>query len=369
LTKSKSVIRIFLPNKTHLYPYLKELLATSLAFLALLYPLFFIVLRLTAFGTLPFDNYTDPVLHLAGAMPEFQPYAPTCYRFLYIYTGYFFYLFQPEVILSNVPALAMQPQKYAALQALAAASFFYLFCFVLVIYHHLCSSLLLSAVQAIAVSLVAALLALQMAFYGADPSYLFYIALLLHCHQQKSPLFGPLMLLSFLVNEKIGLVSLAFWGLQFLFQPERKQYLAGIGFSLGSILLYFAMRSVLAYPGYENQTNILLLPERLAMSWAHLNHVKGWYVNLLPLALLLIPGWYLLKKSGFADKRAMPFLLLPMFTFALGCFACSDYSIGRVAMHAMPFLIFPVARHLRAGSELFRADNTIPELEKHPTLS
>jgi hypothetical protein len=73
-------------------------------------------------------------------------------------------------------------------------------------------------------------------------------------------------------------------------------------------------------------------------------------MNLLPLVILLIPGSLLLRTTGFPDRRAMPYLLLPLFTFSLGCFACSDYTIGRITLHAMPFLIAPVAWHLQAAA-------------------
>lgn len=108
---------------------LKKLLIYFILFVLLL-PLFFINYRLTAFNTVPIDDYVSEILYLDGRFPAFEFYAPTCYRFLYHGSAFIFYKILPFIPLTNFDT---EDDLYTlkAVQALAFTAFFIIIYFYL----------------------------------------------------------------------------------------------------------------------------------------------------------------------------------------------------------------------------------------------
>lgn len=335
----------------------RNLLFFAVSFIVLL-PIFFINYRLTAFHTLPFDSYYLFILSLDGKEEVFQFYAPTGYRMAYIAVGYFFYKYMPFVPLSQLDAGADFFQ-IKALQALAFTSFLFLHLFYFTTFLYLRNKIKQSFSMSLAAASILLLLSLSMYHFGVDPVYLFYTTLLLYFIHNKA-VFIPLLLCSIVVNEKISLIFLVFFAITVLSKPVRNESYPRLAASILAFGLYFAMKMLLQFPGYEYQTDLTSFYDRMMMSIPYLASFKGFYINILPLLLLTSVALGAVKMKVFEPTsftRHWATAFLPVIFFVLGMHACSDYGIGRAAMHALPFFIAPVAYMLEKIDTISDATN------------
>ena len=315
----------------------------TLSFLVLL-PVFFINYRLTAFHTLPFDSYQAFIISMDGQDKAFQFYAPTGYRMLYISVAYLFYKYMPFVSLSQLDAGADFFQV-KALQSLAFTSFLFLNLFYCTTFLYVQRKVKKSFILSLAAASVCLLLSLSMYHFGIDPLYLFYTTLLLYFIDNKA-VFIPLLLFSIVVNEKISLIFLVFFSIAVLSKGSRSASYLRLAASIAAFALYFLMKIVLKFPGYEYQADVTAFYDRMVISLPYLTSFKGFYLNILPLLLLTSVAicaarMKVLEYTSLLRHRAVIFL--PAVFFVLGVHACSDYGIGRAAMHALPFFIAPIA--------------------------
>lgn len=308
-------------------------------------PFFFINYRLTAFHTFPFDNYYDYVLCLDGKRDVSILEAPSGYRFIYYGTAFLFYKILPLIPLSKLD-ITKDMEQIRALQALAFTSFFFLHAFFCAVFMLLRKRLERPTAESAGVAAIAILFSLYTASYGVDPLYLFYSTLCLYFIQNPRVLY-PLLLFSPVVNEKIGLVFAVFFFGMWCFGTDRRRMNFPFLVSAASIGLYFLMRKFIALPvgTYAYQTDISQFWLSIQLSQPVLLSLKGFYTNWLPLLLLLsitAAGW----KYGLFQKQKIYYhpviMVLPLLLFFLGICMRVEYSIGRVAMHALPFYIAPI---------------------------
>jgi hypothetical protein len=321
------------------------------SFLILL-PLFFINYRLTVFETLPHDDYHSVLLYWDGKLPNFHFFAPTCYRFFTFMVAFFWYKCLPFIPLSQTPeGLAIEFVK--AKQALAFTAFLcshLFFCLTWkLVYVRYKKDMLLSL--AVATSFL--LVSFWMYHHGNDPMYLFYTTLLLY-FVERIGVFAVLMLFSVVVNEKIALIFLTYFGLMCFNKVAMSKWIYHLMVSLFTFGLYFVMKLLLKYPGYENQTDLTLFFERVKISIPFIFSIKGFYMNILPLLGLILLSFKLKKENIFKNESVYfsnTIVFLPPIFWMIGVFACSDYGIGRAALLTLPFFILPVTDFLYKANQ------------------
>jgi len=309
----------------------------------ILLPIFFINYRLTAFHATPFDSYHLFLLAMDGKDDSFQFYAPTGYRLVYISIAYFFYKYMPFLPLSQISAESDFFQV-KALQALAFTSFVFLHLFYFITFVFVQNKIIKSFILALAVAGVFISLSLSMYHFGIDPLYLFYTTLLLYFIANKA-VFIPLLLFSMVVNEKISLIFLVFFAFTVLSKELRRESYPRLAAAIIAFGLYFFMKMLLKFPGYEYQTDITSFYDRIMISIPYLISFKGFYLNILPLLLLSAIALVAIKMKVLESRSFLKHWaigLLPVVFFVFGMHACSDYGIGRAAMHALPFFIAPM---------------------------
>ena len=312
----------------------------------LLLPFFFLNYRLTAFHTFPFDNYYEYVLYLDGKRDAAVLESPSAYRFVYYGTAFVFYKSLPVIPLSQLNGTEKEVGVHA-LQALAFTSFLFLHGFFFTVFQLLHKRLGRSVMESVGMAAVAVLFSLFTFPHGVDPLYLCYVALCLYFLQNQRVLY-PLLLFSPMVNEKIGLVFSVFYLGQLCFASSRSRAVFPFLISAASVGLYFLLRAVLGFSTgiYAYQTDITQFWTRVQLSVPVLMSIKGLYTNWLPLFLLMAVaamGWH----KGVFRQQSIYFhpvvMALPLFLFMLGLVTCTDYTIGRIAMHALPFYVAPMA--------------------------
>ncbi len=320
-----------------------ENLAFFLISFLLLLPVFFINYRLTVFHALPFDSYYEFIVAIDGKNAAFEFYAPTGYRLVYIGTAYFFYKLMPFVPLSQLDS-GSDFFQIKALQALAFTSFLFLHLFYFTTFLYVQNKIKQSFIFSLATAGLIFLFSLFMYHFGVDPLYLFYTTLLLYFIDKKS-VFIPLLLFSIVVNEKISLIFLVFFSITLLSRSIRQATYVRFATAAVAFGSYFLMKMIVKFPGYEYQTDISSFYDRVLMSIPYLISFKGFYVNIFPLILLSSIAIYAAKMQVFMDNSFLKHWatgFIPVVFFIFGVHACSDYSIGRVAMYALPFFIAPI---------------------------
>jgi hypothetical protein len=313
--------------------------------LLLLLPLFFIYFRLTAFHTFPFDNYYDYVLYLDGKSPYSVLGAPSGYRFVYYGTAFLLYKALPIIPLSNLP-VSNNLDEIRAIQALAFASFLFIYAYFCTVFLLLRHRLEKSVGTSLAIACVSILLSWYTAPYGVDSLYLFYTALCLY-FLKKPAITSILILFSPVVNEKIGIVFTFFYLGIFLVETGRKEVRLPLLTSILSIALYFFVRQWVNLPTgiYAYQTDVSMFWNRFQSSYPALVSLKGFYTNWIPLFILTIPAICCGNLGIFQknDWRLHPMIgILPFFLFFVGILMCTDFTIGRIVMHALPFYAVPL---------------------------
>jgi hypothetical protein len=315
--------------------------------LIILLPFFFINYRLTAFHTFPFDHYYEYILALSGSLDRSFIDAPGGYRIVYYGTAYIFYKILPFIPLSK---LTLEGggllEETKALQALAFTSYLFLHAFFYTTFLLIRIRMRRSMVVAIGMAALTLLLSLFAYPHGADPSCLFYISLCLFFINNYK-IFYSLLLFSPCVNEKISMIFGLFFFVSLCFKSSRSISMVPFIISCLSFLVYLFMLKIVALPVgiYGYQTDLSQLLPRLAMSWPYLVTFKGFYTNWLPLIILCsfaLLGLRLkvFNRNVFVTHPAICFM--PGFLFILGLFTCTDFGIGRVAMHALPFYSVPI---------------------------
>jgi hypothetical protein len=313
-----------------------------------LMPLLFINYRLTAFNTFPHDDYHSVLLYWDGKLPDFQFFAPTCYRLFYHCIAFFWYKCMPFISLSQLPN-TLSVDFIKAKQALAVTSFLFSHLFFWMTWRFVYEKHKLNMVLSLCVASIFLVASLWMYFYGNDPIFLFYTTLMLYCIQ-KINVFSFLMLFSIIVNEKISLIFLIFFGLICCYKYGFLLWKRHLIVSLFGFGLYFLMRKILNFTGYENQTDLTLLFDRIKMSIPYIFSFKGFYMNILPLFSLIALAHQLKKNHIFKEENIFfhpSIKFLPIIFWCIGVFACSDTGIGRSALFTLPFFILPVAALLQ----------------------
>jgi hypothetical protein len=112
-------------------------------------------------------------------------------------------------------------------------------------------------------------------------------------------------------------------------------------------LFYLTILKIVTLPVgiYGFQTDFIQLLPRLAMSWPYLATFKGFYTNWLPLFILSSFALLGLQLKVFSLNSFMThpaICVIPSCLFIIGLFTCTDFNIGRVAMHALPFYSVPI---------------------------
>lgn len=319
----------------------KELMGFYLSSLLAFLPFFFFYFRITAFGTVPMDDYENFILKWDGKAPNFQFYSPQGYRWLFFGIGFFFYKTMPFIDLTNMDT--SQAARMQAFQALAFTSYLFTHLFFFINYR-LVREMGKTIGFSIAVSSIIFLFCLQSNIYTIDAISLAWASLVLF-YIKNFRLFSALLITSVFVNEKIPLLFFTYFSLLILFDRQQKGLLKYFIVATIAVSLYFLERSLFPLSGYEYQTQPQLFFERIGMSLPFLLSFKGFYMNILPLLILTIIIVLCLKfglfKTGFYTSKII--ILLPIFFFLLGMFACSNYGIGRIALHTLPFFTVPVA--------------------------
>jgi hypothetical protein len=313
------------------------------SFIVLL-PIFFINYRLTVFNTFPHDDYHSVLLYWDGKLPDFEFFAPTCYRFFYHVVAFFWYKCMPLISLSQTPE-GLSTEFIKAKQALAFTSFLFLHLYFWITWRLLYEKYKYDLVTSLGVASIFLMGTLWLHFHGNDPVFLFYTTLLLYFIEKKG-IFYLLMLSSVVVNEKISLMFLIFFGMVCLSKSGYQQWKTYFLTSLTALGLYFVMRHFLHFPGYENQTDLTLLWVRIQMSLPYIFSFKGLYINILPLISLIGLSYILKQKQIFSLEKICfhpAIAFLPIIFWGIGVFTCSDTGIGRSALFTLPFFILPVA--------------------------
>ncbi len=302
---------------------------------ALSLPLFFLILRVKLFHTLPYDYYFEFVLSWDGIQPNFEWYKPTGYRLLYIYLGYIIYQVIPVIPLSQLGDINLLQIK--AIASFAFLSYFFWIGSSILIYKYL-----YKLNTPVSISLFTSLVIFGfigfMAYYGIDPLYIFYLILIL-MNRKKYWVYFSLCLLSIIICEKLFIGLIFFYLYQFLFvKNQDHKYLWP---PLIASILYIIMNLIFPLSGWNPIDFHTMMPENLSNSLYHLISVKGIYMNIFPIFLLFVIWKLSLKNKALflsRSKKLQPLFVLICF-YILAFITNLQYTIGRIALHALPFFI------------------------------
>ena len=320
-------------------------------------PLFFQNYRALLFRTTPLDAYHQLVQYWAGDAPDTQLVDPTAYRIAFPLAAVPFYLYAPRIPLSREPT-TLDFRDPPAMQAIATVNYFGIVATLWLSYLLIARYTNVSVGSRYLTAGVVLYFLHYLSLPGIDPCTIAYLLLLLYL-PKRSPLWSILMLLSPLLNEKIALLFVGisiyrvirhslFWSSRVLWS------------SVAALLIFFLIRHFFPLPGFPHMSTLSSYPGSFVRSFEYLFNFKGAYLNLLPVVLLsilyrLCDSARLLNKHTYHSHRASLLLLYGL--FVLGMCMDTQFTIGRLSLHALPFFVVPIARLLNRA---FFPTSTIP---------
>jgi hypothetical protein len=308
-------------------------------------PVFFALYRVTAFGTVPRDDYVPFLLWLLGAPGGAFPESPYGYRIgSMVLAAVFYHL--PALPLTNLPP-SLTPEYLHATAALAMLSYVSMLAGAGLMGYRARRAGLPVRDALLAAGLFLGLCGFTQ-YFAIDPLALCWIALCGFALPYKWP-FAVLILVSPLLNEKIVIVLGLSLTARCLLDREARavcavQWLCVLAAGAG----YVAMLRGLALPGNAYQLHpggyVTTLVNNLLTSLSP----RGLVLNILPTLLVGTVGlaaWCgrrLVPRGCFhpADLLALPGLAL------VGLVLTETLQIGRILAHAAPLLVVPAAAWL-----------------------
>ena len=316
-----------------------ELIAVLLLTSLLLLPELFSIYRTNAFDTIPRDPYDAYLLHLAGMEHGFLPGSPFTYRILSVAPALLpLHLFEAPLLTQIENA---NPVWLNAVFANAVVSYASIVALSVLVYWVARNRLRASLASSLLGLMLVPLLFQFTGTYLTDPFVILYLFVTFLCMER----FGVWLLLlgvGIAVNEKIPLI-IAMHATLTLFCVRTKKTWATALWALLSCVAYLCVRSVLNFPGYENQTDVSTFWGGLLNSMHLSFSPKGAVRNLLPIAVVLLLALPLC--FGKRNRRVRSFPMLPVHTLMIPLLTavalCTDVqlNVGRNVMHLFPLFL------------------------------
>jgi hypothetical protein len=306
----------------------------------LLIPELFVIYRVNAFDTIPRDPYEPYLLFLAGSDDGFLPGSPFTYRILSVVPALIPLSLVDAPLFSNI----QNPQQIwlNAVFANAVVSYASIVVLSVVVYGVLRWRLGCAPLTALCGLLMVPVLSGFTATYMTDPFVILYlfVAFLL---MDRFWVWLLMLVIGVGVNEKIPLIFALYSMLSLLQVRTRKTFMAFICACL-ACGLYLLVRSLLNFPGYENQTDIASFFDGFLNTFQMTLSFKGVIQNLLPIFILLVMALPLgLEAAKTQSYPLMPVHVLLIPGLAMVAF-CTDvqWNVGRNVMHLFPLFLVPL---------------------------
>lgn len=338
-------------------------LATVAILAVVLEPVFFTIVRLMVFNTVPRDDYAPFLLWLTGAPGGAFPGSPYGYRILSVVAAAPFYYALPGLHLTNLPPALAAPYVRAT-TAIAGLEYVSLLAAGVVAYRTARDRVLLPRREAVLAGAMLALSILYSQFFAIDA---FAILLVATCvYLLPRPLgFAALVLPATFANEKV-IIVLAMWlTLRCMTSAaDRRRFGAQWLTALAAAALYVGALRFLHFPGNAYQ---LEPAGYLATLWTNVEasvSVRGLFLNVLPVVVMLTAaalGWRHAGSQRFDGLfRPIDLLVIPGLV-VVALVLTQFFQTGRIVAHAAPLFVIPVAaaigRWMDGGSAV-RADRS-----------
>ena len=308
---------------------------------AWLLPVTFLEYRTLVFKTMPLDDYTTYVLYLATNGAEGQiPGSPFKERILSIIPAVGLFKMLPVISLTKAAGMPDWFMKASfAISLLNSLSFL----LAALIVYSVAARLLDDKRIAFISSVFLLVCANYLGMTGVDGVGVLVVALivLFHANRNFKALTATLLASPF-INEKILIFAIGYLLLSAL--SNRKDTLVWV-VSLAAFLGYVLVRKLYG-DGNEDQLQVGHFSDALLATLRWSASVKGLYLNVFPVIVLLLPMCLFLYTRGAAEHSRVSPLACLLGVAALLCAALASnviYSVGRVVMYALPAVSIYVA--------------------------
>lgn len=287
------------------------------------------VYKILVFDIHPHDNYENIVKYFQGELSLGDMISPYFYRFGYTYPAFLFS--KLDVLLVDFShSITFTRQEKIIFQGLAMVntlSFLGLGALTFLISQTLGFGRL--------TSLVVLLINLELlkftAFFGIDPTTIVAIVLLyFFCTKEWYQAAMVALLLSFLINEKIGPIFFVFGGINYFLNRKKMDLYFVVVPSLISIISYLVLIKIVPLDNFPSQMDFLSYPYRFVQSFRSVFTGQGMLKIALPLVIFSI--------ISYQTKLYKPlFITLVFWTWGM-CLSMQN-DIGRMVMITLPFYI------------------------------
>lgn len=307
--------------------------------LLLCLPTYFNNYRLLATDAVPADSYFQMVQYWAGDRSEDVLVDPTSYRVALPLLAVIPYRFLPPLRLNRLGS-DTDLQRVRAVQAITLVNFvgvvFALFTTLLLILQQGLPRWISWLTMGIVFYFMN-----YMALAGIDPWAVAWLNLLLL--SKRLWVYLLLLLVSVAMNEKIAMAMLLFHIPYWFFERRRSFPSRGL-FAVVALAIYFSIRQVYPLGGHEYMFTPSRYYDSILASLALLFSVKGLYMNVFPLLLILLLYYLTWKNRLFDNTPNNSWCCLFVFVgfFVIGLVTRLEYTIGRLALHGLSFFIVPI---------------------------
>ncbi len=277
----------------------------------------------------PYDHYQYQILYLFENQPETRLTIPAAIRVLPILFYSLIYFFLPCTELSNLPS----DLSYDYICATSAVSFgnFMLTIFIIIINYSYFKFILKKNLSETLFSVIILYGLLNFADqFAIDKFCIFYIYLILF-FQRNNIICGLLILISFLVSEKIFILFGLLFFIKYFFLKKSEIYLKYLTLSIISLFLYFILLKIgkIYFASYDFDINFYQMLKIFYNKTAISN-------SLIPILLSVFTylSLIIVKYKSFSTLE----VLLPLSMISFGVLGGVE-NVGRYISYTIPFFL------------------------------
>ncbi len=308
------------------------------------YPIYYQILRESAFNVIPRDDYAPFLLHIIDRSKGEIPPAPFVYRFLSVVVAIPLYFLLPVYLFTNLGVFDIS--YYKALQALAMTSYLSIIGCSVMIYFISRRRLEASPLSSMIASFVGLLLSNFISRVGIDPFTVFIISLLVFWIPRKSH-FAILVVCAVFVNEKIPFMFFCAMSMRYIWSAfyvhDYKSYIYQLAASFLSLFIYYSTICIFHFPGNEHQLNVHNYLHNLIANLSLLLTLKGIVLIIIPVMIMLSIVMIFIKEIRINERMRKVFSLGDVAVLAallmLSLVVNVQYNVGRIVMLSFPIYL------------------------------
>ncbi len=277
-------------------------------------------------------HYQDQIVFYQLGDEKYKDYIPVNTRFLGLILQYIIFNVVPCLKLNHLTIVNQYPIYECATFSLAFLNYVCKYLFIIFVFLYVKKATSNNSISLISIILTY-IFFLYLESFSFDRLAVLYILVCLY-YEDKKYISNPLLISSFLVNEKVIMVLGPYYLFQYI-KDKNRVYFKKVFLILLSTFFYIFMIFILtkfygySFHPYYNEVGF----HRIILDFTNKSHISN---SILPFIFVIIPYIILLYTKKHYDLRNSKLEILIPFVLWFLSYGGGENNIGRYVMHTLP---------------------------------